>query len=259
MALFVKRDFQDCYLDLKAEEDGKAITNHIFEPEFHQKLYRGACEDAAKTAGAFRLGDLSKLSRAPNRGIQPSYIDDENDPESLTYVGMLNKFGKTVTSNETSNVCALKSVAIRSGYVDFGVARAVSDKFYQRTANRASVQQNDLLINSTGDGTIGRVAVYNASFRSIVDGHITIVRFKDKDLPWYVAAYLMSEQGQRQIYRYINGSSGQVEIYPQDIERLWIPGASPRTIKNVADKFRNAVKKYDEFQHEMANTLSFFT
>ena len=147
---------------------------------------------------------------------------------------------------------------MRAGFVDFGVARSVSEKFFETKKKRASVQKNDLLINSTGDGTIGRVAIYNANFPALVDGHITIVRFKNADLSWYVAAYLMSEQGQRQIYRYINGSSGQVEIYPQDIERLWIPGATDQIIKNIADKFRSAIKKYEEFQKELVGALSAF-
>ncbi|QDP24300.1 hypothetical protein [Bradyrhizobium cosmicum] len=89
----------------------------------------------------------------------------------------------------------------------------------------------DLLINSTGDGTIGRVAVYDEQFPAVVDGHITIVRLKNPKLAWYIAAYLLSTQGQRQIYRYINGSSGQVEIYPVDIARLWVPFGEQENVK----------------------------
>ena len=132
----------------------------------------------------------------------------------------------------------------------------MSRKFYTDKKTKSGVEENDLLINSTGDGTIGRVAVYNRWFPAVVDGHITIVRFKDADLAWYVAAYLLSEEGQNQLYRYINGSSGQVEIYPQDIARVWIPPKESQQMKKIATKLRGACKKHDEFFTDIKTALS---
>lgn len=122
--------------------------------------------------------------------------------------------------------------------------------------DRAGVQKNDVLINSTGDGTIGRVAVYDFDFPAIVDGHVTIVRFNKPDLAWYAAAYLLSENGQLQIYRYINGSSGQVEIYPQDLERLWIAPVSQGKLKKMAADFSAAAGQYRTFYISMQKALT---
>jgi len=252
MALLTTRPFADVFLDLDGDKD----ANHIFEPEFHQDVYVNACNDAKKSRGSFQLGDLSKVVRHPNRGSQPTYCDDENDPDSLIYRGMVKTDGTSVSDKETSNVCALKSVAIRWGFVDFGVARAVEEGFYKKKQLRNEAQSGDILINSTGDGTIGRVAVYNRSHPALVDGHVTIVRFKDKKLAWYAAAYLLSDQGQKQIYRYINGSSGQVEIYPQDIARIWIPNSNAEKVSAVAKQYKSAAQKYEEFQAELSSVLS---
>jgi type I restriction enzyme M protein len=82
------------------------------------------------------------------------------------------------------------------------------------------------------------------------------VRFQNKKLAWYTAAYLLSDEGQRQIYRYINGSSGQVEIYPQDIARIWVPRADDKKVTSVAERFEKAVIKYEEFQSELSTKLS---
>lgn len=257
MALCTITRFEDCYLQIKNSDEDLVILNHIFEPEFHQEIYKGACENAMHSPGSFRLGDLDYVQYSPNRGTQPKYADDDNDPSSIIYIGMIDNKGNVVTDDETSNICALKSVCIRQGFVDFGTARSVDSTFFN-LKKAASVEKNDLLINSTGDGTIGRVAVYNADHPALVDGHITIVRFKNPYLAWYVAAYLMSIEGKNQIYRYINGSSGQVEIYPQDIERLWIPGASDHLIEDISIRYQNAVKKYEDFQLEILQTRSFF-
>jgi len=169
---------------------------------------------------------------------------------------MIKNDGSTVSDMETTNVCALKSISIRWGFIDFGVARAVDVEFFEKKKAKNSVKKGDVLINSTGDGTIGRVAVYNREHPALVDGHVTIVRFKEEKLAWYSAAYLLSSQGQRQIYRYINGSSGQVEIYPQDIARLWIPSRPEKTIETVSQKFSEAARKYQEFQSDLSSVLS---
>jgi Type I restriction modification DNA specificity domain len=256
MALLTVRKFSDTILELPHTEGELERWNHVLEPEFHQRCYVEACEIPAKTPGAFQLGDANVVTRYPYRGIQPVYADDDGDSDSLEYEGMVGAAGKTVgTGMGKHNVCALKSNVVRFGFLDFGLARSVSREFYEDKKNRSGIQNNDLLINSTGDGTIGRVAVFDQTFPAVVDGHITIVRFKESILAWYAAAYLLSEQGQNQIYRYINGSSGQVEIYPQDIARLWIPVKTKDKMKEIATKLKTACSKHNEFAKDMKVAL----
>jgi len=97
--------------------------------------------------------------------------------------------------------------------------------------------------------------VYNYDFPAVVDGHVTIVRYKDPHLAWYVAGFLLTDIGQKQIYRYINGSSGQVEIYPQDISRIWIKPADSQTTEKICDDFRAACDKYDDFFRDLTSVL----
>lgn len=256
MALTAKHLFSDSMLKLLNPEQGMYTINHIFEPEYHQDIYVKACDDTKNATGSFQVGDIQYLVRPINRGTQPSYADDENDPETLCYEGMISCDGtRLIDENQTLNVCALKSNCIRNGYIDTSLARSVGRTFYKKVESRAAVQKNDILINSTGDGTIGRVAVYNYDFPAVVDGHITIVRYKNPKLAWYVAAFLMTETGQNQIYRYINGSSGQVEIYPQDIARIWVKPASSEVIEEVYKNYKNACDKHDEFYRDLTAAL----
>ncbi|MBA3007910.1 MAG: hypothetical protein KKB91_10070 [Proteobacteria bacterium] len=66
----------------------------------------------------------------------------------------------------------------------------------------------------------------------------------------------MSDYGKKQIIRYINGSSGQVEIYPQDIARIWVKPEKAYKVKNVAAKFRDACDSYKKFTQEIKKALS---
>lgn len=230
MAKLAIRKVTDTYLDLNDPESGLYSNNHIYEPEFHQEDYVSVCDELEGTKGSFQLSTNEKLVGVIHRGTQPKYADVETDPSSLNWFGMTDDYGKQV-NDKGANICALKSVCIRAGYVDLETARSVSKETYEKTKHRAGIQKNDVLINSTGDGTIGRVAVYDHDFPAVVDGHITILRFTDEDLAWYIGAFLMSEMGQKQITRYINGSSGQVEIYPQDIARIWVKPATQKKLQ----------------------------
>ena len=248
MALMTKRGFSKSLLEIQNPENDLYKVNHIFEPEFHQDIYVQACEATQKIPGAFQVGAPELLDRAIGRGTQPDYADDEDDEKTLSYEGMIKPDGTRLSDRrKKQNICALKSNCIRNGYIDTSLARSVSRSFYERVTDKAAVLKNDILINSTGDGTIGRVAVYHYDSPAIVDGHITIVRYKDPALAWYVAAFLLTETGQNQIYRYINSSSGQVEIYPQDISRIWVKPASRETVTEVQRQFSSACKQHDRF------------
>jgi type I restriction enzyme M protein len=257
MALLVTRGLSETLLPLEGEGGGVSSVNHIFEPEYHQDRYVRACTTTGSIKGSFQLGRADGLVYGPARGVQPIYADDDEDPESLQFEGMVLASGDVLDAKAANyNICALKSNCIRRGYIDYSLARSIS-RAYGDKKGKAIVVENDILINSTGDGTIGRVAVYNASFPALVDGHISIIRLKDADLAWYIAAFLLSELGQRQIYRYINGSSGQVEIYPQDISRIWIkPPKSAAHKRQVADGMRGAAALHLEFYQRLQAALA---
>jgi hypothetical protein len=160
MPMLAIRPFAATKLELPGATGELSTHNHIIEPEFHQEKYAGAVERAAKHEGAFQLGDPKRLARSIGRGRQPLYADVDNDPDTLEYEGLLTEAGVRLDSfKDTRNICALKSNCVRQGFIDFELARSVKRCFYAKHKVRAGVQNNDLLINSTGDGTIGRVAV----------------------------------------------------------------------------------------------------
>lgn len=105
-----------------------------------------------------------------------------------------------------------------------------------RTATEAGsgivIETGDVLVNGTGEGTIGRAAPYLHGQRALPDNHVTVLR-TDRVDPVYLAVFLNSPLGQRQIERHIKGSSGQVELYPSDIARIMIWEAPDRVQQSV--------------------------
>lgn len=89
------------------------------------------------------------------------------------------------------------------------------------------IQTGDVLLNGTGVGTIGRAAPYLHPTRALPDNHVTVLRTNAVD-PVYLSVFLNSPLGQWQIERHIKGSSGQIELYPNDIARIVIWDAPDR-------------------------------
>lgn len=87
-----------------------------------------------------------------------------------------------------------------------------------------SIKTGDILINGTGVGTIGRVAFYASNQEAIPDNHITILRISpDAGLDArFLAIQLAGSIGQLQAEQHTRGSSGQVELYPDDIRKFLI-------------------------------------
>ena len=76
------------------------------------------------------------------------------------------------------------------------------------------------MLTSTGEGSWGRAAICDVE-RALADGHLTILRVNTDTVDAYAAlAFLWSEYGLMQFEQLVRGSTGQTEIYPQDIEKI---------------------------------------
>ncbi len=75
------------------------------------------------------------------------------------------------------------------------IEKNIYDEYLQRAEelneNRNIVKNGDVLLASTGDGTLGKCCVYDKKFPAIADGHVTIIRVDKKVIdPYYLADYL---------------------------------------------------------------------
>lgn len=122
------------------------------------------------------------------KGIPPVYAEQESN----TTVRVLNqKCNRNfVISYEESRLH------------DFS-KRSVSQEKYLR--------DNDILINSTGTGTVGRIAqLYTVPCPTIVDGHMIVIRARENVVPRYLGYALKAHQAE--ILQLDEGSTGQTEL-----------------------------------------------
>ena len=122
------------------------------------------------------------------KGIPPAYVEAEGE----TTVRVLNQKCNRdfLISYEESRIH------------DFS-KRSVPPEKYLRA--------EDILINSTGTGTAGRVAqLINVPCPTIVDGHMIVLRPNEKLTPRYLGYSLKAHQGE--ILQMDEGSTGQTEL-----------------------------------------------
>ena len=134
--------------------------------------------------------NLEKITSLISRGIAPKYSDN---------------FDQIVINQK----------CIRNHMIDLSQARTHTPK----VINEKWLRFGDLLINSTGDGTLGRAAqVWFQPQNITVDSHVTVVRPAKENLIFYIGLWGVLHE--REIESLHTGSTGQTELPKERVKAL---------------------------------------
>jgi type I restriction enzyme M protein len=190
--------------------------------------------NATKINGGKTISDLNKISTA--RGKSPSaenYVDQED--------------GYAIVIKAGSNISKQGSL-ILSG-ADW-IEKSVYDEFVERSietgANINLVQKGDVLLSSTGDGTLGKSCVFDENIPAIADGHVTIIRVDKNEIdPYYLSDFLRIGFGSIQVNRLFTGSTGMIELTPDQVKSIVVDMKSNlKEQKELSKKVRKLEDKY---------------
>ncbi|MHB1276567.1 MAG: N-6 DNA methylase [Candidatus Humimicrobiaceae bacterium] len=97
------------------------------------------------------------------------------------------------------------------------------------------VKKGDILLNRSGEGSVGRVAVSLSDIEAYVGGHV--YRFSVNNVsPIYLTVFLKTFFGKNQIHRFESGVSGKTEIDLEEILNIEIPIINDIN-KHLEDKY----------------------
>lgn len=132
----------------------------------------------------WRVSTLGEETSHLSRGISPKYLDD-------------------------GGVVVINQKCIRDFCLDLSKARRHDPE--QRKIDGRKLLKGDVLVNSTGVGTLGRIAqVLSLEYPAIVDSHVTFIR-SGPTLTWnYLGLSMMRRQPE--IEAMGEGSTGQTEL-----------------------------------------------
>ena len=187
-------------------------------PQFSEdQLVYGAAVATKNMLDYSRAGFNKSIRISVNKKI---VIESKYPLKTIDELQVLLKRGKSPTYGD-SKVQVIKSGQAR-GYRDFDF----SSKYYlakDTELDERKLQKGDILINSTGVGTAGRVTLFELDGDYVVDSHITIFRPNDEVVPTFVLLVLSSVVGFKTLEKMADGSSGQVELSIETIKSIKIP------------------------------------
>ncbi|MEA2560548.1 MAG: type restriction enzyme subunit [Acidobacteriota bacterium] len=112
---------------------------------------------------------------------------------------------------------------------DLSVARFVAESSLKGYGEERFLRPGDLLWNSTGTGTVGRVVIYaeNTATKAVCDSHVTVIRLSNF-LPRYIWCVIASPWVQARIdpnhrRAIVSGTTNQVELSTGSVRQLPVP------------------------------------
>lgn len=154
---------------------------------------------------------LAYYASSISRGVTPKYYKD----------------------HDTTPICVLNQRCIRDGWVSLSSARLMLPR--RREKKPAIAEFDDLLVNSTGQGTLGRVGRWSYREPVYVDGHVTVVKADRQRISPVLLPYLVFPL-QSEIEQMAEGSTGQTELSPSSLGSLQVPLLTLEEQKTVVEQ-----------------------
>ena len=137
------------------------------------------------------------------------------------------KRGKSPTYANSGNVLVFaQKCNTKAGNIDLSLTKHLDLKVFTKYPDEEYMRDNDIVINSTGNGTLGRIGVFRDSDRIddciiVPDSHVTTVRVNAALISDYI--YYALTYYQPYLEKNCSGSTNQTELKPAVIANLFIP------------------------------------
>ncbi len=138
----------------------------------------------------------------------------------------------------------------KNGEMSLDLVRFLDEDSLPKWKDIYKLRDGDILINSTGNGTVGRVGLFDIAILGeypfiVPDSHVTVVRLKEPMSQKYCFYYLKSSKAQTYFEDNLKGSTNQTELYVDTIKNTAIP-IPPLTLQKEFAEQVEAIEKQKE-------------
>ena len=162
-----------------------------------------------------RLGNI--VTKTIRRGKSPKYVDS-----STVYV-----FAQKC--NQKNGIITLENAK----FLDESTLKKYDESDY--------INNLDIVINSTGNGTLGRIGIINDekiySQKVVVDSHVALIRLAKEIEHYYI--FFVLRNNQKYMESQATGSTNQTELSPEIIKKLLVPIPPFNEQKQIVNKINN--------------------
>ena len=226
------------------------IKEHLINQWIFLEFYSGfSSVDTILSFEEFRVYDLMRWIATVTRRIsadnlpyekvgknEPVCIADEvpfDIPETWEWARLKDlaikeiKRGKSPKYADDSNVYVFaQKCNVKLGRIDISLAKFLDMKTFDKYPVEEYMTDGDIIINSTGNGTLGRIGIFRDSdrindFVIVPDSHVTIIRAGNQMIEDYL--FFALKYHQPYLEKLGEGSTNQTELRPSTVAELFIP------------------------------------
>jgi restriction endonuclease S subunit len=161
--------------------------------------------------------------------------------------------GKSPKYDLKSDYLILNQKCIRWNYIELKYSKSVQKEWFLKIDQKFFTKEGDILINSTGDGTIGRSTLVTKDYINLIyDSHILLLRVNKEEVnPSYLVEYINSSLGQSQIENIKSAvATKQTELGLGNLKNIQIVLPKLEIQNQIADYITKQKNKIDTLKEE---------
>jgi type I restriction enzyme S subunit len=232
-----------------------AISGRLVERIELEAPASQAIEAAEKLRSTYGANlDLRATRMQPPLHFQPFPVPDHWQWTRLEQICLYIQRGKGPKYVEQSSTHVISQKCVQWSGFDLSSARFVAGDSLDAYGKERFLCAGDLLWNSTGTGTAGRVAIYqpDENVTAVADSHVTVVRLANCS-PRYLWCVIASPWVQSRIEpshpdSLVSGTTQQVELNTSTARALPIPLPPIEEQSRIVDKVDELMALCDELE-----------
>ena len=213
---------------------------------------------------------LIKAGKIKKEKPLPEISDDEKPfdiPESWKIVYLDDLIVKNIKRGKsptyTTSGCTLvfaQKCNVKTGGINMALAQYLDESTLHKYPQEEIMCHMDIIVNSTGNGTLGRVGIFrdsdNLNNQKIVpDSHVTVIRVSNFILPIYIYYFLRSRQPYLESMG--DGSTNQTELKPYVLRTSVVPLPPLSEQKRIVAKIEELLPYIDRYEQAWSKLEDF--
>lgn len=155
--------------------------------------------------------------------------------------------GKSPKYSEVQQYPVFAQKCNQPTYITLEKVKFADPNTIDRYSDECYLRDNDIVINSTGTGTLGRVGLFREAVLGkwpciVPDSHVTTIRCANEAFAPHVYRFLKSPVGQRLIFSKQTGSTNQKELPAIEVVRFLIPIPPIKEQKEISIRIEAALR-----------------
>lgn len=192
------------------------------------------------THSVVQKSQLEGATRLDAEYYQPKYINAVKGLLKLEGISPINSFA-TVQRGKNPKKYIEKGIPVIRA-VDLRDLTNLDDLLYadEKKERLFFLEPNDVLISSIGAGSIGKAEIFTEGGKLATVSEVSVIRTRDYN-PFVLTAFLKTNYGYLQLERRITGSTGQLHLYPKDIETVLALRVSKRREEEIERLLKDSI------------------